>query len=147
MRAILIDPEKKTVTEIQLKSGDYREIRAILQCHSIASSAHLGGSIAKGFDAVFVSDDLLEEREDPRFWFQVDASRDPPSSFPIAGRGVAMGTDSKGDACDVRIGVAELASWITFTQRKFRGFKLSSKSSADVTHLSIDVVAPIVDNK
>jgi hypothetical protein len=147
MRAILIEPKKKTVTEIQLKSDDYREIRTVLQCHSYTTGAHLGGSIAKGFDAVFVSDDPLEERGDPRFWFQVDANREPPSSFPIAGRGLALGTDSKGNGCDVRIGVAELASRITFTQRKFRGFKFSSQIYADVTHLSVDVVAPIVDNK
>jgi hypothetical protein len=37
MRAILIDPEKRTVTEIQLTGDDYREIQAVLHCHSFTT--------------------------------------------------------------------------------------------------------------
>jgi hypothetical protein len=35
---------------------------------------------AEGFDSIHVSDDFLEDRADPRLWFQVDADRTPPSS-------------------------------------------------------------------
>jgi len=52
MRAILIDPEKQTFTEIQLKGDDYREINTILCCRSHTLGAHLNGSIEKGFGAV-----------------------------------------------------------------------------------------------
>ena len=69
MRAILIDPEKKSVTEIQMKN-DYKEIQRILQCKSFTTAAHLSGSISKGFDAVYCSDDYLDERDNLRFWFQ-----------------------------------------------------------------------------
>jgi hypothetical protein len=34
----------------------------------------------------------------PRFWFQVDAERDPPSSFPLAGRGLLTGADAPPEA-------------------------------------------------
>jgi hypothetical protein len=121
MHAILIDPENRTVTEMELNSDDYREINAVLHCHSHTTGAYLRGSIETGFDAVYVSDDPLEDRDDSRFWFQVDADRDPPSSYPIAGLGLALGTDTGGAGCNVGISVAELAARITFTQRKFRG--------------------------
>jgi len=141
MRAILIDPEKQTFTEIQLNGDDYREINSILCCRSHTLGAHLNGSIAKGFDAVYASDDCLEDRDDPRFWFQVDAERDPPSSFPIAGLGLALGTDTEGAGCDVRISVEELAKRVTFTRRKFRGFDVSETRYG----IKVDVKAPIID--
>src|SRR5262245_14901353 len=68
MRAILIDPEKRTFTEIQLDGDDYRKIKRVLCCRSHTLGAHLDGSIERGFDAVYVSDDELEDRDDPRFW-------------------------------------------------------------------------------
>jgi hypothetical protein len=125
MRAILIDPEKRTFTEIQLDSDDYREINGVLCCRSHTLGAHLNGSIEKGFDAIYVSDDCLEDRNNPRFWFQVDANRNPPSSFPIAGLGLALGTDTEGAGRDVRISIKDLAKRITFTQRKVPGLRVS----------------------
>src|SRR5262245_37439844 len=131
MRALLIDPEKRSITEIQLEDDDddddadnISKIQAVLRCRSFTTGAHLRGSIEDGFDAVYVSDDPLEER-DQRFCFQVDADRNPPGSYPIAGLGLAMGTDTEGAGCDVGISADELAARITFTQRKFRGFETS----------------------
>jgi hypothetical protein len=141
MRAILIEPDKRTLTEIQLEDDDYRRIQKVLRCRSFTTGAHLSGSIEAGFDAVCVSDDPLEDRDDPRFWFQVDATRSPPSSYPITGLGLAMGTDTEGAGCDVRISVEELTKRITFTQRKFRGFE-SRKIPGG---LAIDINAPIID--
>src|SRR5262245_42187825 len=124
MRAILIDPERRTLTEITLEDDDYRRIQRVLCCRSFTTGAHLR-SYTTGFDAVYVSDDPLEDRDDPRFWCQVDADRKPPSSFPIAGLGLALGTDTEGAGCDVGISVNDLRARITFTQRKFRGFEVS----------------------
>ena len=123
MRAILIDPETKTFTEIQI-ADDIDGIQKVLRCGRFTTGGRpLRGSLSTGFDTLYVSDDNLEDREGPRFWFQVDADRDPPSSYPIAGPGLAYGIDSNGAACDVGISVAELQSRITFTQWKFRGFR------------------------
>jgi len=151
MRAILINPEKKTITEIQMTENcDFREINRVLQCREHTSGAHLGGTISKGFDAVYVSDDQLEDRDDPRFWFQVDADRDPPSSYPIAGLGLALGTDPEGNGCDVRISVDELTKRITFTERKFRGFEVETfdppkRVGPFQAHIQISTKAPIID--
>jgi hypothetical protein len=141
MRALLIDPGRRTVTEVNLEDDDYRRIRTVLCCRSYTSGAHLRGSIEEGFDAVYVSDDPLEQRDDPRFWFQIDADRDPPGSFPIAGPGLAMGVDTEGEGCDVRISAAELAARITFTERKFRGFTRRKTPHG----LVVGIKAPIID--
>jgi len=146
MRAILIDPEKRTLTEIQLEDDDYRKIQATLCCRSFTIGAHLSGSLEEGFDAIYVSDDELPDEptaEDPgpRFWFQVDAERNPPSSYPLGSLGLAMGVDTEGAGCDVRISVEELSKRITFTQRKFRGFKTMEIRGG----IAVAMDAPIID--
>src|SRR5262249_55861509 len=113
MRAILIDPEKQTITETQLEDDNYKKIQAVLRCRSFTTGAHLSGTLSTGFDAIYVSDDELPDEPTadnpgPRFWFQVDADCNPPSSFPIGSLGLAMGVDKEGAGCDVRISVAEL---------------------------------------
>jgi hypothetical protein len=147
MRAILIDPEKRTVREIQHPGGGYRETNRVLGCNEYGLAAWLDdGPTSEGFDAVYASDDPLDaDRDDPRFWFQVDADRDPPSSFPIAGLGLALGTDAEGKSCDVRISVDELAKRITFTQRKFRGFTIESGVDDISAFMGVTPIAPIID--
>jgi hypothetical protein len=88
------------------------------------------------------------EGDDPRFWFQVDSGRNPPSSHPITGFGLALGADSKGESCDVRISVGDLAKRITYTQRKFRGFTSETfepGTRADGLIMKVEAVAPIID--
>jgi hypothetical protein len=148
MRAILIDPEQRTISEIQLDSDDYREIQKVLRCDSFMTAAHLAGSIDTGFDAVYASDDEFAVREDDlSFWFQVDADCDPPSCYPIAGLGLALGADMHGKGCDVGISVAELTSRITFTKRKFRGFETftGEEARARGKDIVVEVKAPIID--
>jgi hypothetical protein len=82
-RAILIDPEQQTLTE--RKIGRDIEIQKLLCCQDFfGGSRPLHGSRSR-FDTLYVSDDCLKDHHDPRFWFQVDAERNPPSSFPFAG--------------------------------------------------------------
>jgi hypothetical protein len=86
-----------------------REMNAVLRCDCHTTGAHLRGSLETGFDAIYVGDDPLEDWDDPRFWFQVDADRNPPSSHPIAGLGLALGTNKEGAGCDVGIRLEEAA--------------------------------------
>jgi hypothetical protein len=147
MRALLIDPEKRTITEIEFE-GDYRTIQAILGCSSFTNGSRpLNGSLEEGFDTLYVSDDDLEDRDDPRFWFQVDADRDPPSSYPLAGLGLVLGVDEEGKGCNARISIAELTARITFTQRKFRGFEMFTGDAARARGADVVVEAktPIID--
>jgi len=150
MRAILIDPEKRTISEIDF-GGGLDNTLAVIGCHRFAAGSRpLTGSLLEGFDTLRVSDDYFEDRDpDPRYWFQVDANRDPPSSHPLAGRGLVVGIDERGEDCDARISVAELTSRITFTQRKFRGFEVSPGRGQIGDHLvelmKVDLKAPIID--
>jgi hypothetical protein len=147
MRAILIDPEKRTIVEIEFE-GDYRKIQEVIGCGRFASGSRpLNGSLEEGFDSLYVSDDDMEDRDDPRFWFQVDADRNPPSSYPLAGRGLVLGVDKVGESCDASISVAELTKRITFTQRKFRGFQsfTGEEAQARGAHYVVEAVAPIID--
>jgi hypothetical protein len=147
MRAILIDPEKRALTEIRI-GKDIGEIYAALQCEQFTTGAYLNGSLLKGFDSILVSDDYLDEGDKARFWFQVDADRNPPSSHPITGFGLALGADPNGESCDVRISMDDLAKRITYTQRKFRGFTSETfepGTRADGLILKVETVAPIID--
>ena len=146
MRAILIDPEIKTLTEVNY-DGENGEVYRLLGCGSVGIVAYLNNPTSDGgFDCVFASDDLLDDRE-PRYWFQVDAERDLPTSYPIAGPGLAVGTDDQGENADLKISLAELQSRVTFTRRKFRGFRTLSDAEARArgADIALEVVAPIVD--
>ena len=77
MRAILIDPETKTFTEIQI-ADDIDGIQKVLRCGRFTTGGRpLRGTLLTGVDTLYVSDDSLEDREGPRFWFQVDADIAP----------------------------------------------------------------------
>jgi hypothetical protein len=146
MRAILIDPENKTLNEVKIIGGEHcKDIQAFLQCKSVTIGARLKGYIETGFETILVSDDMLDEQDNPRFWFQVDADHNPPSSYPIAGRGLAVGVDKAGDTCDLQVSVEELAKRITFTQRKFRGFDV--KENVGGFDIVVTPIAPIIDTK
>jgi len=82
-RALLIDPDTRTFTEITV-GKDYRDITKAIGCRSFTTGSNpLRGSISEGFEAVYVSDGEIDETE--RHWFQVDVENDPPSSFPLSG--------------------------------------------------------------
>jgi hypothetical protein len=147
MRAILIDPEKRTITEIEFE-GDYRKIQAVLGCDRFTSGSRpLNGSLEEGFDSLYVSDDDFEDRDDPRFWFQVDADRTPLSSYPLAGLGLVLGVDEQGGGRDASISVEELTKRIIFTQRKFRGFETFTGDAARArgAHFVVEAKTPIID--
>ena len=145
MRALMIDAEHQTITEIDFV-GDYREIQRLLGCSTFTTGSRpLNGNLEDGFDAVYVSDDCLEVCERGlRHWFQIDADRDPPSSYPIAGRGLVVGY-LDGEDCEARIGLEELTARITFTRRRFRGFK-TKPGSLEGTFV-IEIQAPIVEDR
>jgi hypothetical protein len=100
--------------------------------------------MTEGFDAIYVSDDDLEDRDDPRFWFQVGADRRPPSSFPLAGNGLVHGVDPEGEPCDIKISLDEVRARITFTRRKFRGFEIGQRIEDGI--VGVTVKAPIIDD-
>ena len=147
VRAFLVDPEKRAITEIEVEV-DCGEIQKLIGCHYMTSGSRpLRGKISTGFDTLYVSDDMLEDGDNPRFWFQVDADSNPPSSYPIPGRGVVIGVDAEGETCSPKIGLPELERRITFTQRKFRGFETftGKEARARGADFVVELKAAIID--
>jgi hypothetical protein len=128
MRAILIDPEHRSIAEIQI-DGSIDSICAALGCESFEGHPWLNGSLETGGDTIYGDAHGLFTDPPPRYFFQVDV--DPPgraatiSACP--GKGLVVGVDREGGGCDARISVAELTARVTFTQRVFRGAKTSSR--------------------
>jgi hypothetical protein len=103
MRAYLIDPELRTITEIDF-AGGYKNIQEVVGCEEFTTGSRpLNGSLSKGFDAIYISDDCLDHDEYLNDWFQVDAGREPSPR-----RGLVIGTDTEGDDCDASISFEEL---------------------------------------
>ena len=151
LKAYLIDPKTQCVTEVKVGKG-LQAIYDVLKCKHITTSGRaLRGNYSDGFDSILVSDEPIEDLnpEDTKYWFQVDADRDPPSSYPICGRGLVQGADKFGETCDVTISIAEVRNRITFTQRRFQGFEVTNGFTEmfgkSMPLMSVSPIAPIVD--
>jgi hypothetical protein len=144
MRGYLVDSERQTIEEID-SAFEIEDMCRLLGCQIFTNGSRpLRGNIEDGFDVVYVSDDdLLEGRDDQRFWFQVDADRNPPSSHPIAGNGLVMGCDPEGKACDVQIAIDEVRARVTFTRRRFRGFEQRINDDGII----VTITAPIIGDE
>jgi hypothetical protein len=140
IKAIFIDAEKRSLSYVEV-GDDYRAINAMIGCKEHTMGAHLSGNYSRGFEAVYASDDHIEDAvPSPQWWFQVDADKDPPSSYPIAGNGLVMGTDPQGAGCDTTVTIEELLPRITFTRRKFLGFHTRKTP----TGIAVTMDAPIL---
>jgi hypothetical protein len=142
MRALLIDPERRSVVEIQI-DGSIDSICSALGCESFEGHPWLNGSLATGGDTIYGDANGLFTEPPPRYFYQVDVDPPGPASTISAcpGKGLVLGVDSKGDVCDASISVAELTARITFTQRVFRGVRTRSRPGVFIMELD----APIVD--
>ncbi len=83
MKAFLIDPKERTVTEVD-HDGDYKTVCALLGCPRIDAA----GINDKG-DVIYVDDEGLFV-EDPAFFMY----KGFPT--PMAGKGLVVGTDEEG---------------------------------------------------
>ena len=159
MRAYLIDPVARTVSEVDMDGADdYRGYREV--CKQLgAEDAHLtstwlnpkadedigGGDDHLGdycysgtffgdivrpeaFDAAQLKAMLAECRDeipgDPKCWFQIDADRPAPATFPVSTRAIVIGLDCDGEWCDVAMSLDELKSRVTFTRGRLRRMTL-----------------------
>jgi len=116
MRAILIDPEKRSFEEIDF-AHDCDNVQGRIYAWS-GCRLPFHGSFEDGFDTLYV----IQDRGDPRFWYEIDAKEDSRSSL-LTCCGLIFGVDKDGETCDAHISLEELRVRVTFTQRIFRGFK------------------------
>ena len=121
MRAFIIDAEHRTVSEINFTDAPKRMEEIIGGKEIVTGSLALNVPVT-GVDVVYIADDKRKAEEYPKRWFQIDADRDVPSSFPTPGRGLVVGVDIDGEICDSSISLEALTARTTFTRRKFRAF-------------------------
>lgn len=107
MRAILIDPVDKTVTEVKY-SGDYKEIYTLL-------SNPVAGLVVDTFtvvriaehESIFVDDEgLLKE---PEYFFKWE-----DYGQPLAGLGLILGDDAEGESVGTELTLDFVKSKVTF---------------------------------
>jgi hypothetical protein len=109
MRAILIDPETKTLKEIQITDSD-EEHCAIIRCEELHQGAELSRDVT-GHEVIIVNNDSLT-LDQPGF--VVDGDHHPSVRPALAMRFTPFG-DSPEVVIDLQISVEELTRRITFT--------------------------------
>lgn len=115
MRGILIDPVAKSLAEVNVGRGN-SAIYALL-CdpdHGMTVDTFDVVELPTG-DAIYIDDEGL--LKDPEYFFAVNGSQ------PIAGRGLVLGTTSKGESADATITLADLAKQVSWPAVEFTGLE------------------------
>ena len=110
MKAILIDPIKREIREVDITDGDSPAgISNLIGCRWFCI-----GSYLRDGDAAFVDDEglLLGEEEDIYFWAIDSNAIKSSNNQPLAGKGLVLGSDEEGCSQSAVTTVDELASAI-----------------------------------
>jgi hypothetical protein len=110
MRALLIDPIAKTITEVD-HNGDYHQIYEYLSDPANGLKATTFDSVrVDNTNVIYVDDDGL--LKDPRYFFMFSHYHQP-----LAGRGLVLGVSSSGDTIATTLTVKKLSPFITYTDK------------------------------
>ena len=112
MRALLIDPKERSVTEVQ-NNGALSDTTRLLECETPTNL----GWLAEG-DTLWIDDEGM--RKNPRHFFTVRGG------CQIAGKGLVIGIDAEGNDCDAAITVADLLPQLKFLRGELQGFHTTS---------------------
>ena len=105
MKAFLIDPEKRTITEVDY-DGHHKSIYKLIGA-DLFDTVRLSGS-----DVIFVDDEGL--MKNPQHFFKLDGL-----TSPLAGKGLVLGTNNRGENISPKLVLLEdLQRWITFITRE-----------------------------
>ena len=99
MKAYLIDPEKREVTEVDY-SGDYKDIYKLIDC----STFDVVGITPKG-DGIYVDDEGLFAEK--RVYWQFDYS-DGQAYIRLVNKGLVLGTTIEGDSIEPDISLEKV---------------------------------------
>lgn len=109
MRAILINPEAKTVTEVEY-TGDYKNIYDHIQagCFTVVQIDER--------DSIFVDDEGLYRL--PQFYFMWKGY-----DQPLAGRGLILGVDAEGESIGTKLPLDYVKSMVSFPDVELSHFE------------------------
>jgi hypothetical protein len=117
MKAILIDPEARTVTLVE-HEGDYRNILKTIEVE-LFTCVKLDEK-----NILFVDDEGL--LHDPRYFFEI---ANYPQ--PLAGKGLILGTTDDGDSTDATLTLEQVKSAVRFRELKVEGFQHGTYTEKD----------------
>jgi hypothetical protein len=117
MKAILIDPIERKVTEVD-HDGDYKQICKLIDCQTFTAVYIDGppGDEDSGRNAIFIDDEGL--LNDPRYFFMW---RGYPQ--PLAGKGLILGANEEADSCSTNWTVEQVTAMVQYKELSVQGFK------------------------
>lgn len=117
MKAILIDPIEKKITEVD-HDGDYKQIYRLIDCEiftTVGIDSPDETSDPRD-NSIFIDDEGL--LNDPRYFFQWSGYPQP-----LAGKGLILGCNEEGESCSTNWTVNRVRKKVTFMELSVRGFK------------------------
>ena len=121
MKAILIDPEAKTITEVE-HNGNFREIYKFIGCECFTTVSIGSPPDGKKLqhngreNHVFVDDEGL--LNSPRHFFHWKGYEQP-----LAGKGLILGCDEEGETVATTWSVKDVEAMVTYAQYSVLGFE------------------------
>ena len=149
MKAILIDPVARSVTEVEYEGG-LDSLYRLLDCQRV-DALHLNGNIFEdGWNSVFIDDEaLLDEENAPRHYFEIETERG--WSPPVGSKGLVVGGNHEGKDIATALTVEEIKTRVKFTERRFRGFRELPMQTIDhpvfgkILQVGVTADIPLVD--
>jgi len=124
MKALLIDPVRHTVTEVE-HTGNYRHIYELLsdKLNELEVDTFTAVGLQNG-DAIYVDDEGL--LKDPRYFFEWRGY-----AQPLAGRGLILGTDEEGGSIEPKTTLEEARRNVRFGELSVQGFEQNTPHTVD----------------
>jgi len=114
MKAYLIDPVTRTVTEVEY-SGDYQQIYKLIDCDTFTCV-----DLNEHADTVFVDDEGLINGKCTEFFLLRNYHQ------PLAGKGLVLGTNDEGDSVSPSITLDQLKSQIDWVPSIFQMMRIAN---------------------
>lgn len=105
MKAILIDPDTQTITDVDDNFEDFREIQRIIECSCFTIAGGIGEY--PNHDCVFCDDEGMLK-------FNLFFTKMDHYPTPLAGRILVLGATADGGSTDVHITKTELTKQVQF---------------------------------
>jgi len=111
MRAILIDPVARTMTEVDY-DGDYKSIYRLIDVDMFEVMQ------ISDIESVFIDEEGLLKEPAPTHYFKIG-----DDGHPLSGKGLVLGVNDEGDSIATQLTIDELSTIIQFVRLTFHGFQ------------------------
>jgi hypothetical protein len=110
MKAILINPFDKSITEVELKTGDLAEIYALTDSTIVEAV-----SVSQGNDVFINEEGLLGDLDEQQFFLLGDNNN---GWMMLAGKGLVLGNNSDGDSVSTTLTVPQLWQMVAWPEHE-----------------------------